>query len=296
MLNRIGYACINTSIEASTNKTCRLSNCTDTRLRELIKSNLDGLYKIFCWNKDHNIFLFRISSEIIPFASHEINKINWQQEFDEELKQIGNYIKANNMRVSMHPGQFVNINSINADTIKNSINELAWHAKFLDSLRLDNTHRLIFHTGGVYGDKKSAIKRFIKEYNNLPKNIKNRLSLENDDKSYTIADVLSISDQISIPVVFDNLHHQVKNSGNSIDTDIENILKLCFQTWSEESGIPKIHYSTQKPNARAGTHADSINLDEFLEFYLKYKNFDFDIMFETKDKEKSVLNALKKIK
>lgn len=295
MLHRIGYACINTSIKATTNRTCRLNNCTDERIRELIQMNLSGLFEILKWNKANNIFLFRISSEIIPFASHEINKIDWQKEFNKELSEIGKFIKTNKMRVSMHPGQFVNINSPKADVVKNSIKELFWHAKFLDTMGLDNTHRLIFHTGGVYDNKESAIERFINEYNNMPDYIKNRLSLENDDKSYTVWDVLDISSVVKVPVVFDNLHHQVKNIGANKDLDLEKILKLCFKTWSSQAGIPKIHYSTQRKNARAGMHADSINITEFIEFYYKYKQLDFDIMFETKDKEQSVLNALKKI-
>lgn len=293
MHHRIGYACINTSINATTNKTCRLINCTDERLRELITSNLAGLLEILKWNKANNIFLFRISSEIIPFASHKVNKIDWKNEFKKELSEIGKYIKNNNMRVSMHPGQFVNINSPNSEVVKNSIKELSWHAKFLDAMGLDSSHRLIFHTGGVYDDKEAAIKRFINEYNNLPDIIKNRLSLENDDKSYSVWDVLSISDEISVPVVFDNLHHKIKNSGIAEDYDIENILKFCFKTWSDKTGIPKIHYSTQKKDARAGMHADSINMDEFTEFYNKYEALDFDIMFESKNKEKSVIEALK---
>ncbi|MDD3014091.1 MAG: UV DNA damage repair endonuclease UvsE [Candidatus Gastranaerophilales bacterium] len=295
MEHRIGYACINTSIDATTNKTCRLGNCTDERLRQLIHSNLSGLKEVISWNNRHNIFLYRVSSVIIPFASHEVNKIQWWEEFKDDFEEIGKLIKNTQMRVSMHPGQYVNINSNSPEIVKSSLKELDWHAKFLDSLNLDSTHRLIFHTGGVYGDKTEAKRRFIKEYKNIPENIKARLTLENDDKSYNVQDVLNIHQKTGIPIVFDILHHQVNNTGKKIDDDLESILKLCFATWNDKTGIPKIHYSTQRPGARPGMHADSINIDEFIKFYLKFKNLDFDIMFETKNKEKSVLEVYKRL-
>ena len=161
MTHRFGYACINLTIDATTNKTCRLQNCTETRLRELIYSNLEGLKKIIEWNIENNIYLYRISSAIIPFASHEINKINWSSENHDQLKAISKLIKSSQMRVSMHPPQFVNINSPNTEIVKSSMAELEWQAKLLNTMELDCTHRLIFHVGGVYGDKQASIKRFI---------------------------------------------------------------------------------------------------------------------------------------
>lgn len=295
MKHRIGYACINTSIAATTNKTCKLANCTPERLRQLIHSNLSGLTEVLEWNYKHNIFLYRISSVIIPFASHPVNTIPWWKENKDKLKDIGEFIKKTGMRVSMHPGQFVNINSPNSEVVRLSLNDLEWHAKFLDCLELDSTHRLIIHTGGVYNEKEKAIQRFIKVYNDIPDHIKMRLTLENDEKSYNVWDVLKISKEIGIPVVFDILHHQVNNTNKKKDNDLKSILEECFSTWNEKTGIPKIHYSSQKPGGKPGSHANSINMDDFVEFYFKFKDLDFDIMFETKNKEKSVLEAFQRL-
>lgn len=295
MKHRIGYACINTSINATTNRTCRLKNCTDDKLRELISANLQGLKEIILWNISKNIYLYRISSSIIPFASHESNTIKWWEENSAILLEIGNLIKSNHMRVSMHPGQYVNINSNDYDVIDKSVKELDWHAKFLDTLGLDYTHRLILHVGGVYGDKNASMVRFVKQFGKLSTNLQSRLSIENDDKSYTIWDVLEVCERLNIPVVFDNLHHSINNTQRKVDDDVETILKLCFSTWNEITGIPKIHFSTQKQGERAGAHAESINIDDFIKFYFQFNKYDFDIMFETKDKEKSVLKAFRRL-
>ena len=109
--HRIGYACVNTSIGISTNSTCRFSNCNDSRLRGLIESNLAGMKAIIEWNIKKGIMLYRISSVVVPYASHDVNKLAWWDEYGYKIEEIGKIIKSSGMRVSMHPGQYVNINS-----------------------------------------------------------------------------------------------------------------------------------------------------------------------------------------
>jgi len=293
MLHRIGYACINLSTGIPLNRTCRLANASEQKLLELVKSNIDGLEKVLHWNVENNIFHFRISSDIIPFASHEVNKIEWWKVFSEELSSIGKYIEENNIRVAMHPSQIVNINSPRPEVVESSVKELDWHVKLLDSMGLPLSHKVVFHTGGVYGDKSAAMKRFVKVYKTFPENLKSRLTLENDDKSYNVRDVIKINQETGIPLVFDNLHHSVLNEGTPEDKDIESILKIFFATWNKDKEIPDIHYSSQKQNARPGSHAESIDIKEFQTFYNQFKHFEFDIMLETKDKDISALKVIK---
>lgn len=296
MKHRIGYACINISSGITVNKTCRLASASEQRLHEIIQSNLSGLKKVLEWNKNNNIRLFRISSDTIPFASHPVNKIEWWNEYKDEFEKIGKYIKENDIRVYMHPNPIVYLNSLSPEVVKNSIKDLEWHVKFLDSFNLDSTHKIVFHAGGAYGNKPEAIKRFIKAYNDLPQKFKNRLTLENDDKIYNVWDLIKINESTGIPLVFDNLHHQVLNTNQPKDKDVEFIMKKFFSTWDEKSGLPDIHYSNQKENARAGSHSEAVDTDAFADFFLKYYHLDFDIIFETKNKEKSVLDVYKMFK
>lgn len=296
MKHRIGYACINLTTGTSLNRTCRLANASKDRLRELIQLNLSGLKEVLEWNRDHNIKLFRISSDTIPFASHPVNKVKWWNDYRNELYDIGLFIKANDIRVYMHPNPIVYLNSLDTDIVSRSIEELAWHVKFLDSLNLDYSHKIVFHAGGAYGNKPEAIKRFIKVYNGLPENLKTRLTLENDDKIYNVWDLIKINESTGIPLVFDNLHHEVLNMNTLEDKNIEAILKKFFSTWGEKSGLPDIHYSNQKENARAGSHSESIKIEPFAEFFLKYYHLNFDIILETKNKEKSVLEVYEMFK
>lgn len=289
---KIGYACINTSLKCSANSTFRLKNYSEENLIEKVTNNLNCLKEILKFNLRHNLLIYRISSAIIPFASHEVCKFNWQEYFKNDFDEIGNFIKKNNMRVSMHPDQFVILNAKDDSVVKRSIAELKYHCDVLDAMNLDSSCKVNIHVGGVYGDKKSAISRFISNYKKLPDSIKKRLVIENDDKLFSLKDCLYINSKINIPIVFDFFHHECLNNNESL---IEG-LKLVLKTWNKKDGLAITHYSNQKINARQGSHSDSIDLNLFKKFLDEVKNFDFDIELEVKDKDKSAIKTIKFIK
>ena len=129
---RIGYPCINRAIDCTASSTFRLKSYTESRVRQTVKKNLECLRIILQFNLEHKLFFFRISSDLVPFASHPINKFNWQGHFQEEFEEIGEFITKNRMRISMHPDQFTLINSIKEDIFERSKNELKYHAQILD--------------------------------------------------------------------------------------------------------------------------------------------------------------------
>lgn len=288
---KIGYPCINRSIGCTANATFRLKNYSEENLVEKVKNNLDCLMQILKYNKQKNLLFFRISSVIVPFGSHPICKFDWQKYFKNEFKTIGNYIKENNFRISMHPDQFTLINAKDEFIVKRSIAELNYHCEILDLMSLDNTAKIQIHVGGVYGDKEAAITRFIHNYNLLPEKIKKRLVVENDDFSYSLKDCLRIHRACGIPILFDTFHHECLNNNESI----HDALLYTKSTWKKEDGEMMVDYSTQKQEARRGTHTEHIDINHFKKFLETAKNINFDIMLEIKDKEKSALEAKKEI-
>ncbi len=286
---KIGYPCINLSIGCIANSTFRLKNYSEKNLIDKINNNLDCLKKILEFNVQHNLLFFRISSDLVPFASHPINRFRWQFYFKDRFEEIGKYIKKHNFRISMHPDQFVLINSPNKEIIKNSIKELIYHCEILDLMELDKTAKVQIHIGGVYDDKRKSIDRFITNYRQLPSIIKNRLVIENDERLYSVNDCLYISQETGIPVLFDYFHHSCLNNGESY---LE-ALKTAMKTWRKKDGLLMTDYSTQKRGARIGTHTHHININDFENYIKSTIEFDFDIMLEIKDKEKSALKALK---
>lgn len=288
---KIGYPCINLSLNCRSSRTFRLKNYSEERLIETITNNLICLKKILKFNNDNKILFFRITSDLIPFASHPIMNFNWQSYFQTEFREIGKYIKEKKMRISMHPGQYTVLNSKNKRVMENSIMELNYHAEVLKLLGLDSTAKIITHVGGVYGDKKGSIKRFNERYKSLDENIRKHYVIENDEKSYSFHDTLLVNKSIGIPVILDIYHHYCKNSGEFIKELIETLSTI----WREKDGIPIIHYSSEHPIKGKCSHADHIDIQDFKNFIKKTENHNFDIMLEIKDKERSAIIAVKSL-
>jgi len=285
----IGYACLTIGVPCSDLSRCILKNASDENLRKIIHSNLSALETMIDYNMKNDIQLFRISSDIIPFASHPVNTIRWWEDYQDTFRRIGTKIKQAGMRVSMHPGQYTVLNSGDERVVKNAIKELEYHARLLDALGVEQSGKLILHIGGVYGDKEQAMRQFITNYFGLPDMIKRRLVIENDDKNYNIQEVLEISTATGAPVVFDNLHHKV-NPPKVLRSETDWI-QACKKTWGTKDGKQKIHYSQQKENAPAGAHSDTICSKDFLAFYKSLPNQNIDIMLEVKDKNLSAVKC-----
>ncbi len=286
---RIGYPCINLTLDCKGDRTYRLKSYSEERLIATIDNNLDCLLKMLRFNAEHNILFFRITSDLVPFASHPICRFDWQSHFNSKFKHIGNFIHKYGIRISMHPDQFTLINSVDERIFEQSLKELAYHAQVLDSLGLDSSAKIQIHVGGVYADKENSKARFIKRHKKLPETIRKRLVIENDDRRFTLNDCLSISGEIGIPVLFDVFHHEVNSSGETV----KQALQMVRQTWLVRDGVPMVDFSAQERGDIKGKHVESIDLKKFREFLEITKPYDFDIMLEIKDKENSALKAVR---
>lgn len=239
---------------------------------------------------EHGLLFFRITSDLIPFASHPISEtFDWQDYFLEEFKEIGKFIKDHGFRISMHPDQFVLINSPSETVFSNSIRELNYHAQVLSLLSLDKTAKIQIHIGGIYGNRTESIERFILRYKGLDDVIKGHLVIENDDRLYNLKDCVQIHNETGIPILFDAFHHGVNNAGETLREAFE----FFALTWKIDDGIPMVDYSSQETGARRGKHTEAIKLPDFERFISETKPFDFDIMLEIKDKEESAIKAVK---
>lgn len=288
----IGYACLTLGVSGTKQRTCTLKNATPDVLSTLIRLNLEALDNILDYNLQNGINLFRVSSNIIPFGAHPVNTLKWWEEFHDQLKEIGHKALSNGIRLSMHPGQYTVLNSPHEAVVMRAVEDLRYHALFLDAMGLGKEHKIILHIGGIYGDKTAAVKRFTEQYRCLDENILQRLVIENDDRHYNISEVLSIGLTEGIPVVFDNLHNQV----NPDDTQTEmEWIAACAKTWKAEDGLQKIHYSQQDTGKRPGSHSATLDVDDFLQFYADIRNHKVDIMVEVKDKNLSAVKCLNAI-
>jgi UV DNA damage endonuclease len=302
MLIRFGYVAMALNIlDGSPNKTIthtnllKINTAADRfkKLRKLTKTNLDCLLRVLKYNKFQHIHVFRITSKLIPLATHPITK-NWDylEEFKEQLAEIGTYIRQNKMRVSAHPDHFTLLNSPDETVVNSSIDTLTYHAKLFEMMGLDNNAKLVLHIGGAYKDKASAAQRFITNYNQLPVSIKGRIILENDDKIFTAKDTLQLCKIIKAPMVTDIHHHDCCNDGETLQNLWPDILK----TWNH--ALPKIHFSSPKSDKKYRAHADFIDPEQFFSFLQQVKifNCDFDVMIEAKQKDKALFQLIDDLK
>jgi UV DNA damage endonuclease len=294
----LGYACINMTIgkTVTTNRTMVKRTIQSKGLdyvSELALKNASDIVKILEWNKQHRISLFRLSSAIIPWGDHlDLTQLKDYEKIKSELKKAGDFAKSNNMRITSHPGPFCVLTSPNETVVSNAIADLELHGKIFDMMGLSQTvyNVINIHCNGVYGDKKSAMDRFIQNFKRLSPSVQNRLTLENDDKAsmYSVSDLMYIHKNTDIPIVFDYHHHQFCTG----DLSEEQALKLAATTWPK--GItPLTHYSESKAlhenNSKLKPQAHSDYINTLPNTY----GCNIDIEVEAKAKELAILPFIK---
>jgi UV DNA damage endonuclease len=284
---RLGYACVNTQLP-SAGRTARLANLTTERILELVQANLSALEAILRWNRGQGIQVFRLTSNVIPFASHPANTLRWWEVFGERLSRLGGLIRSGGMRISTHPGQYIVLSSTRAEVVAAAVAELDYHDRLLHALGLGSSHRIVLHPGAGVADRKAAYDRFAAGYARLSAGAAARLVLENDER-WPLDTTLALAERLGIPVVFDVFHHRLAPSLGPRGT--RELVLRAGETWRRRDGRQEVHFSTQEPGKRPGAHAETIDLDAFDRFVDEVGDLPLDCILEVKDKEQSVLRA-----
>lgn len=292
---RLGYACISKTLEITCSKTYTYTRFKEEenyeKLDKITKENLTSLKKILIYNSKNNVHFFRITSSLIPLAT-KIKK-DYITKYKTYYKEVSNIIKKHNIRVDFHPSEYCVLNSTKKDVVENSIDILKYHYNLLEALQVEDKI-LIIHLGSREFGKKNSITRFCNNFLKLEKKIQECIVIENDDKTYTIDDCLEVNKKIGVPVVLD-YHHYKCNPG--VLKPSEFIIKV-LNTWKNKT--PKMHFSSPKSKLKKEfrSHAEYININDFLEFLdiIKKHNIDVDIMLEAKGKDEALFRLVRQIK
>jgi len=288
----IGYACINISI-GSDFRSCRLATLRDRGdlyLKEIVLHNLNSVLRILKWNIENKIYLYRISSDIIPLASHPDNLFRWFEDNDiiDICDKIRNFKTAHGIRLSMHPNHFTAINTNRPDILMGAKRDLWYHSVLMDMVGASD---MVLHTGGVYGEKTESMLRFAFEYSKLDINIRSKIRLENDDKAYNAEDVLFISNLCGVPICLDIHHDRCYPSRRNIVELIDDVVN----SW-DGFGKPKVHLSSGDREYRDRKHSSYIRGQDFIDCLNIIGSRDIDIMVESKGKDLAVLQLLNTFK
>ncbi|KAK0242110.1 UV-endonuclease UvdE [Armillaria nabsnona] len=292
------YACLNTILRNKRpaaesifcSRTCRIDTIKKNGLewvKDLGRKNCQDLLSIIQWNHENNIRFMRISSEMFPFASHAT--YGYSLDYCAPLlSQVGALASQLGHRLTTHPGQFTQLGSPRAEVVQSSLRELQYHAEMMDRMGLGVDGVMIVHGGGVYEDKAATIERIKETITRvLPKNVRERLVLENDELCYNAEDLLPLCEELDIPLVFGKSHyHHDALHPSSISR--REIIERANAVWIRRGIKPKQHLSEPRPGAETlmerRAHADRCqSLPEELPD-------DMDLMIEAKDKEQAVLH------
>ncbi|WP_045515952.1 UV DNA damage repair endonuclease UvsE [Neobacillus niacini] len=298
---RFGY--VSTAItlwDASPSKTLtftRYQQLSEQERREkllaLTKLNLHHTLRMLYYNLAHEIELYRLSSSLVPLATHPEILWDFVTPFQSEWKELGDVIKKNHLRVSFHPNQFTLFTSEQTKITDNALMDMEYHYLMFEAMGVEDRGMMNIHIGGAYGDKVETIVRFHENLKKLPPHIKRAMTLENDDKTYNAEETLMACEKEKVPFVFDYHHHMA----NLCETPLEDLLPRIFQTWDDVDLIPKIHISSPKSEKEFRSHADFVDLEFILPFLKLVKELgqDVDFMIEAKKKDQAALKLVEDI-
>ena len=213
-----------------------------------LKTSLEYVDRIFDYLKGERLDMYRFSSDLAPYATHpDMPQFHGQlAESQAELEAIGAKARDYDIRISLHPSQYVLLNSPNAGLTRKSIWDLSSQAEILDRMGANDEAVMVTHVGGVYGDHAASRERWIAGWEQCPEHVKRRLVLENDDIRFSAADVLWIHERTGVRLIFDYQHMWCLNPER---LDMRRTLEKFLASWP--AGVrPKIHFSSPRTEMR----------------------------------------------
>lgn len=261
------------------------------KLSRLCLENADALLLALQYCADHGIGCFRVNSQILPIKTHptcgyEVEDLPESEEIIRRFKDCGTFARNHELRTCFHPDQFVVLNSTRLDVVEKSVQELEYQAEVAEWIGADVIN---IHGGGAYGDKVKALADFARNLDRMSAKVRSRLTVENDDKTYTPADLLPMCKATGVPLVYDVHHHRCNRDGLSEKEATEQ----AIATWNRE---PMFHLSSPIDGwdgPKPERHHDFIDVNDFPECWRRKQ---ITVEVEAKAKELAVAKLLADLK
>ncbi len=272
-----------------------------------LRVSLEHLDAIFAHLGRHGIDMYRMSSDLAPYATHpDMPQFHAMvRDSAAELAAVGARARAQGLRLSFHPSQYVVLNSPDPALVRKSAADLLSQAEMLDLMELGPEAVMVIHVGGTYGDRAASNARWVETFLGLPEPVRRRLVLEHDDIRFSASDILWIHEQTGVRLIFDHQHFLCLNPDR---LDMGETVRRILDTWPE--GVrPKIHFSSPRTELRElkrkdrktgklkavhvapvwTGHADYLHPFEFIGFMRSIPDRDFDVMIEAKAKDLALI-------
>jgi len=259
---QLGLVCITTSdavrYRAVTRK--RLLQLDETErksvLHQLYSDNLARFDGAIEYCRAWGIRLYRLTSALLPFADDPMGE-DVLEGLREQIGAVGQRVLDAGLRVVLHPDQFVVLSSDSPQVVANSIKILETHARVLDLLRQPRSAWAVME---IHGGKGGRSERLVEVVGGLPEGVRSRLAFENDEYTYSAAEILHICRAAGVPMVFDAHHHIVKEKLGSYEHEsIAEMLSAARETWP----VPEwqlVHISNGRESFGDRQHSDVIHV------------------------------------
>jgi len=254
-----------------------------SRLATLCAANAESLLAALRFCAEHDIRSFRIISPILPIKTHptvgyRIEQLPGADEIVAQFRRCGDFACAQGIRTGFHPDQFVVLNSPDEGIVSRAVADIESQAEIAEWTHADTIN---IHGGGSYGNKPAALERFRRNLDRLSPRARSRLTVENDDRTFTPADLLPICRTEGVPLVYDVHHHRCLPDGLTV----EQATQAARATWNRQ---PLFHISSplegwQGPKPER--HHDYIDPEDFPD---AWQGWPLTVEVEAKAKELAV--------
>jgi UV DNA damage endonuclease len=195
------------------------------KLVSVVQHNLEAVRRQIAWTAARPPLerALRIISDVLPAYTHPL----WRDLYREpELRDLvagglaaaGEMARTGGVRLSMHPDQFCVLATAKEATLENTIAELEYHADVMEMLGLaSGWHPAGTHINVHGGGRAAGIEAFRAGFARLSERARNLLTVENDEVSYGLDDLLPLAD--TLPIVLDLHHHWIQSRGEYLEPD-----------------------------------------------------------------------------
>ena len=223
----------------------------EQKLWDLMVGNIEAVYRLVerVSTLDPSLRMVRIGSDILPVYTHDSYSYYWLQPAvvsycETNFKRVGDLARANNVRLSFHPGQFTVLASDNEGIVQRSIAEFEYHtdmARWMGYGKSFQDLKINVHISGRQGPE--GIRR---AYKRLSPEARNCITIENEENSWGLDDCLTIADVV--PIVLDIHHHWIREGEYILPTDPR--VRKVVDSWR---GVrPTMHYSLSREDVIVG--------------------------------------------
>ena len=226
------------------------------KLREIYRENINRVNAAIEFCKANDINLYRLTSGLFPFSDEQIG-MDVLEEFVAPLTEAGKKAIANNLRIVMHPDQFVVLSSDAPQVVENSVKILKMHAEIFDLLEQPRSEWALMN---IHGGKSDRAERLIETVLNLPENVRSRITFENDEHAYNSGQILEVCKRANVPFVFDAHHHVCSENLDSYDhPSVEEMFWAARETWKNPDW-QLVHISNGRETFGERSHSDVVTV------------------------------------